>query len=531
VARFDVVVVGAGFAGMYALHSLRERGFSVRVVERAADVGGTWYWNRYPGARCDVPSIYYSYSFSEELQQEWVWSERFAAQPEILAYLNHVADRFDLRRDIAFNTDVLAATYREVTRDWLVEVEDGEPLEATYLITAVGCLSTSSVPAIPGLETFEGPVHHTGQWPHDPIDLAGKRVAVIGTGSSGIQLIPEVAKVAGHLTVFQRTPHFAVPAQNRPLGGDELVEAKSRYSELREICRKASTGTIVFPSTGKKAREVDEPERRQALDARWTYGAGSIVSTFADTLLDADANEVTAEYVRERIRSIVRDPDVAERLTPRDNPIGGKRICLDTNYYDTYNRSNVELVDVRKDPIAEITINGVRTQSESRAYDVLLFATGFDAMSGPLLRLNIKGRGGQALADAWEAGPRTYLGVAVAGFPNMFTVTGPGSPSVLSNMVISIEQHVEWIVEMLENLRAQGKRIAEADAAAQDEWVEHVNQVASRSLMMTANSWYLGANIPGKPRVFMPYLGGVGAYRETCERIAAAGYEGFNLDD
>jgi cyclohexanone monooxygenase len=528
-AHYDVVVVGAGFAGLYALHRLRAQGFSVRVFERGSDVGGTWFWNRYPGARCDVPSVYYSYSFSDELQQEWEWTERFASQPEILAYLNHVADRFDLRRDISFATSVLSATYRDDTQDWLVETDAGERVSAPFFVPAVGCLSTSQIPEIPGLDEFNGTVVHSGLWPHEGVELAGKRVAVIGTGSSGIQIIPNVARLAGSLTVFQRTPHFSVPAQNRPLTPGELDEAKARYSEIRDECRHTPTGTIVYDSTGRPAAEFDADQQRAELETRWDFGSGAIVSTFSDTMIDPAANDVCAEYVRGRIREIVNDPDVARRLSPTSNPIGAKRICLDTDYYATYNRANVELVSLLDDPIETITASGVRTASGEREFDVLIFATGFDAMTGPLLRLNITGSGGRNLQEAWSAGPRTYLGVAINGFPNMFVVTGPGSPSVLSNMVTSIEQHVEWISELLEHLRANGLRRAEADLVAQDQWVEHVNEVASRTLMVRANSWYLGANIPGKPRVFMPYLGGVGNYRVRCEGIAAEGYKGFIL--
>ncbi|WP_131105594.1 flavin-containing monooxygenase [Ornithinimicrobium sufpigmenti] len=525
--EYDAIIVGAGFAGMYQLLRLREDlGLRVRVFERGTGVGGTWYWNRYPGARCDVESLFYSYSFDDQLQQEWQWTERFPTQPEILRYANHVADRFDLRPDMSFETSVESAVYDDDRHRWQVTTDDGQRYEAQFLITAVGCLSASRVPDFEGVEDFTGETYHTGRWPHEGVDLSGKKVAVIGTGSSGIQAIPVIAAQAEQVTVFQRTPNFSVPAQNRPLDPEEQAEVKAHFPALRQQARFSPAGVLVSDPIGATA-DLPEQDRAAELRKRWDEGGATIMSAFTDTAVDETANEVTAEFVRDQIRSIVKDPTTAELLLPRDHPIGTKRICIDTDYYETYNRDNVRLVSIRETPIERITRAGVRVDGTDYDVDVIVFATGFDAMTGPLNQIEIRGRGGQLLREKWAEGPRTYLGVASAGFPNLFMITGPGSPSVLSNMIVSIEQHVDWISDYISAIRRDGLAAVEPEQDAEDTWVEHVNEVASYTLYPKAASWYMGANIPGKPRVFMPYLGGVGAYREHCATVAEQGYPGF----
>ena len=524
----DVVVVGAGFAGLYALYRLRGTGLSARAFEQAEDVGGTWYWNRYPGARCDVESIDYSYSFSEELQQEWSWSERYASQPEILRYLNHVADRFDLRPAITFGTRVVSAVYDEPSARWVIRTDRGHRVTARYAIMAAGCLSVGRIPDFPGLGSFGGQTYHTGRWPRDGVDFSGLRVGVIGTGSSGIQVIPLIAQQAARLTVFQRTAHFTIPARNVPLEPQWLAQFKPQYADYRRRMR-ISRGGLSRDYSERRALEATPAQRRLAYQAKWDFGGAEILGSFADLLTDPRANQTVADFVHGKIREIVRDPEVAERLLPRGYPFGAKRLCADTSYYETYNQEHVTLVDVSATPIEAITPAGIRTSAAEYELDAIVFATGFDAMTGALLAMDIRGRGGQTLRQAWAAGPRTYLGLSVAGFPNLFIVTGPGSPSVLSNVVLSIEQHVEWITDFLAYLRKHDIDWAEPRTQNQDAWVAHVNEVANRTLFPVGNSWYLGANVPGKPRVFMPYIGGVGRYRAICDQVAAAGYAGFDL--
>ena len=524
----DVVVVGAGFAGLYALYRLREQGWSVQGFEAGAGVGGTWYWNRYPGARCDVASVEYSYAFSEELEQEWVWTERYATQPEILRYLDHVADRFDLRRLIRFDTRVLGASFDAAAGGWEVRTSDGELTRARFVVMATGCLSSANLPDIPGRDSFEGELLHTGQWPHHPVDFTGKRVGVVGTGSSGIQAIPVIAEEAAELVVFQRTPNYAVPAHNRPLSADELAAVKARYRDLRERNRRTIVGFggwAVPP--GGSALALSDEERTRVLEERWRDGGLWFLSVFNDVMFNEKSNEVVADFVRGKIRSAVEDPAVADRLSP-DQWIGCKRMCVDSGYFETFNRPNVRLVDLRQTPIEAITPTGIRTAAEEIALDTLVFDTGFDAMTGTLLRMDIRGRDGVSLREAWAEGPKTYLGLAVPGFPNLFLITGPGSPSVLTNMVTSIEHHVEWISDCLRHLRAEGCDTIEAGSEAAEEWVAYVNAVAGVTLYTTCNSWYLGANIPGKPRVFMP-LFGFAPYVDTCAAVAADGYRGFHL--
>jgi cation diffusion facilitator CzcD-associated flavoprotein CzcO len=529
VRKVDAVVVGAGFSGLYMLQRLQELGFTVQVYEAAADVGGTWYWNRYPGCRCDVESMEYSYSFDKELEQEWEWTERYATQPEILGYANHVADRFDLRSHIQFETKVTRAVYDEDAKRWSITTDRGDEVSAQHFVLAVGCLSASKTPELPGLERYQGNWYHTGRWPHEGVDFTGQRVGVIGTGSSGIQSIPLIAEQAAHLTVFQRTPNFSLPAKNAPLDPEFVRERKATYPSHRQEARESGFG-IPNPIPEKSALEVDPDERWESY--RDGFEKGSLVGMllkFNDLLTNKEANDTAAEYVRHRIREIVADPEVAETLSPRDHPIATKRPCLDTNYYATYNRPNVDLVNLRKTPLVEITENGLRTSEQQYEFDSIVFATGFDAMTGALLALDIEGRDGILLREKWAEGPRTYLGVSTASFPNMFIITGPGSPSVLSNMMVSIEQHVEWISACVAHLRDQGADEIEATTDAEDYWVDHVNEVGNTTLYPQANSWYMGANVPGKPRVFMPYIGGVGAYRQICDNVAAKGYEGFTL--
>lgn len=525
----DAVIVGAGLAGLYQLHRLRELGLSTRVIEAGDGVGGTWFWNRYPGARCDVESLSYSYSFSPELEQEWEWSEKYPTQPEILRYVEHVADRFDLRRDVTFSTRVTAATYDEGTHRWTVTTDTGETIDTQFLIMATGCLSVSKEPEVPGAGTFRGSIHHTGHWPHEGVDFTGKRLGVIGTGSSGIQSIPILAAQASDLTVFQRTPNFSMPAGNRPLGTDEVAEMKASYRDWREAQRTSGFGVPV-PAATHSALEVPEAERTALYQAGWDKGSlVGILTAYTDTITDKAANETAAEFVREKIRSIVADPEVAETLSPRSFPFGTKRPCLDSGYYETFNLDHVHLVDLRKTPLMEITETGLRTSEHTYEFDAIVFATGFDAMTGALARIDIRGKGGVSLVEKWGEGPRTYLGLAVAGFPNLFTITGPSSPSVLSNMMVSIEQHVDWITDCIAALRERGIVEIDASTEAEDAWVAHVEEVGDYTLYPTADSWYMGSNVPGKPRVFMAYIGGVGVYRERCDDVAAKGYEGFVL--
>jgi cyclohexanone monooxygenase len=525
---FDAVIVGAGFAGLYMLHRLRGLGLSARAYEAGDGIGGTWYWNRYPGARCDVESMDYSYSFSDELQQEWRWTERYASQPEILRYIEHVADRFDLRRDIQLATRVTSAVFDETTSRWTIHTDRGDHVSAQFCIMATGCLSDAQVPDFKGLETFEGRWYHTGRWPHEGVDFTGQRVGVIGTGSSAIQSIPIIARQAAHLFVFQRTPNFSIPAHNAPLDPDYEQRVKADYAGFRRRARESRIGFVVEWNE-QSALAVSPEERERQYDLRWHRGGLGFNATFADLLTSQDANDTAADFFRAKIRAIVRDPLVAETLCPRSYPVGTKRLCVDTSYYDTFNRDNVTLVDVRKSPIEAITPKGVQTRDATYDLDALVFATGFDAMTGALLNIDIRGRAGQTLQQKWEAGPRSYLGVAIAGFPNLFTITGPGSPSVLSNMIVSIEQHVDWIADCVTYLRRHDRRSIEPSLDAEDAWVQHVNDVGHATLYPRADSWYMGANVPGKPRVFMPYVGGVGLYRQKADEVAALGYEGFVL--
>jgi cation diffusion facilitator CzcD-associated flavoprotein CzcO len=527
---FDALIIGAGFSGLYQLLCLRDRlGLSVLVLETAGDIGGTWYWNRYPGARCDSESHSYWYTFSDELMREWEWSEKYPAPPEILRYLNFVANRFDLKRDIRFNTRVASAHYDEKANLWRLTTEAGDRYTAQYLITAVGCLSTANVPNIPGLDAFKGRWYHTGQWPHEGVDFTGKRVGLIGTGSTGIQAAPVIAETARHLTVFQRTANYSVPARNGPLSPEFKHYIREHADEIREVTRETPNGHP-FRISERRALEVSDEERRAVYEKAWETGGLRFRAAFMDLVTNNAANKTASDFLKAKIREIVKDPVTAERLADIDHPYAAKRPPIDTDYFETFNRDNVALVDVRAAPIEEITPKGIRTRDAEYPLDIIVFATGFDGMTGSLLRMDIRGRNGLTLKKAWEAGPRNYLGLQVAGFPNLFTITGPGSPSVLCNMPVAIEQHVEWITDCISHLRKSGMTRIEPREDAVESWVAKVNEAAEVTVLPQAkHSWYLGANIPGKPRVFMPYAGGMAHYRKICAEVAAKNYEGFTL--
>ena len=522
----DAVVVGAGFSGLYMLHRMRGMGMTVRVLERASGVGGTWYWNRYPGARCDIESLDYQYSFSDELLRDWQWTERYASQPEILAYLEHVADRFDLRRDISFGVSVRSAHYDAQVGAWDLTTEAGEQVRARFCVMATGNLSDPAVSDLPGFDTFGGRWLHTGQWPDEPVELAGRRVAVVGTGSSGIQTVTAIAPVVDHLYVLQRTPNYSMPAHNRPLSGDEREEAVRDFAHRRHICEWSDAGTPLDAPVGR-AVDAKPGDRVARYEEGWQRGGISALSfAFTDMFTDEQANRYAQDFARAKVRETVRDLAVADKLCPSHH-IGTKRTCVDTGYFETFNRYNVELVDVREDPLVAVTPTGLRTRTRALAVDVIVFAIGFDAITGALADIDIRGRDGLRLLDAWADGPRTLLGIQSAGFPNLYMITGPGSPSVLSNMVVSIEQHVDWVVGVIEHLRSIGADTIEPTTEAQDAWMAHIESLAQPTLYSKANSWYVGANIRGKPKVFSLYVAGCGAYRRECDEIAASGYQGF----
>lgn len=520
----DVLVVGAGFAGMYALIQARRRGWSVLGLEAAAGVGGVWFWNRYPGARCDVESLDYSYSFDDDLQQEWVWSERYATQPEIRRYAEHVAERFDLHRDLRFGVRVVRATFDEATALWTVETDGGEVHRARYVLFATGSLSTPNVPPISGLDTFAGRVLLTAEWPED-VDLAGQRVGVVGTGASGIQAIPIIAEVAERLTVFQRTANFSVPVLNRDLPPEQLEEEKRNYAHRRTVSR-ASGGGSMHQAYPKAFEDIDDAERRAAFEAGWATGGVLFSKVFPNQMTDPVVNAAATEFAAEKIRSIVTDPQTAADLVPTDHPIGTKRICTDSGYYETFNRDHVELVNLRREPITEITGWGVKTTTGSYELDVLVLATGFDALTGSLTRIDLRGPRGDVLAESWADGPQTLVGLLVPGFPNLFTLHGPGSPSVFANMVMGAEHQVDWVVELIEHAQGRGHTMIEARGDAAAAWTRHVDDVANGTLFPQANSWYSGANIEGKAPSFMPYLGGFKGYVDRCSEVRDADYAG-----
>ena len=527
----DAFIVGAGFGGMHMLYWLRDKlGFSAQVYEAASDVGGTWYWNRYPGARCDSESIYYMFPdhVSEEILQEWTWSERYARQPEILRYLQFVADKLDLRRDIQFDTRVASAVFDEDSNRWEITTESGDRVVARFFITAVGCLSTPFTPQFKGIESFEGPSFHTAEWPQGDVDFTGKRVAVIGTGATAVQIVPEIAAQTDHLYVFQRTPNHDLPGHNHPLDEDYIREVKATYKDIWKTAREAPFG-FPYPQGTTSALEVTPEERQSAYEASWERG--SLVAfggTFSDIGISKDANDTANEFMRSKIREIVHDPEVADLLMPK-YPFGTKRPPIEHGYYEAFNRDNVNLVDVRRAPIEEITPKGVRTADAEYEVDCIIYATGFDAMTGTLLRMDIHGRGGATLKEKWADGPRTYLGLTTQGFPNMFMITGPQSPSVLTNMVMSIEQHVEWIGGCMDHMREQGHECIEALPEAEEGWMAHHTEVAESTMMLQTDSWWVGANVPGKKRILYPYVAGLPTYRAKCDEVAANNYEGFAL--
>ncbi len=530
VQAVDAIIIGAGFSGLYALHKLRDQlGLSVRVLEKGSGIGGTWFWNRYPGARCDSESYYYCYSFSKEIEQAWEWTERYPEHGEIRKYLEFVADKLNLRPDVQLDTRVTAARYEEAANRWIVDTESGQQFQARYLVTAVGCLSTANVPKIPGLDRFRGRWYHTGNWPHEGVDFSGQRVGQIGTGSTGIQAAPVIAAQAAHLTVFQRTANYSIPARNGPTTRSFIEETRRNYDAIWKQAR-ASTNGHPFTVSDRPALSVSPEERERLFEAAWQRGGLRFRATFGDVLTSREANQTASDFIRAKIRQVVKDPEVAERLTPRDHGFATKRPPIDTEYFETFNRDNVLLVDLKAEPIVEITADGIRTSAREYPLDIIVFATGFDALTGPLLSLNITGRDGYPLREAWAGGPRTYLGLQVPRFPNLFTITGPGSPSVLCNMPIAIEQHVDWITDCIRDMRARGVERIEAEPEAAEQWVAQVNEAANATLLPQASSsWYLVANVPGKPRVFMPYAGGFARYAGICSEVAEQGYRGFWL--
>ena len=527
--RYDVLVVGAGFAGLQTLWQMRRMGRSAIAIERGGDVGGTWYWNRYPGARCDVPSIEYSVPWDPELDQQWDWSEKYSAQPEILDYVRHLAERHDLRRDIRFDTSVTAMTWDDGPGVWHVDTDRGERFEAPVVITAAGCLSTPNLPDIPGIGDFTRPIHHTGRWPHDGVALAGQRVGVIGTGSTGVQASTAIAAEAGQLSVFQRTAQYSLPALNRPLTDAEKDEARRTYPDVRTRQRNSFAGQYVDPPAAMRGLDMERDLRFAEYERRWRAGRQDLVACFADLSTDAEINAEVSEFVREKIRAVVTDPAIAEKLCPTANPLGTRRIIMDTGYFEIFNQDNVSLIDIREDPIERITATGIQlTSGRSIELDMLVIATGYDAVTGPLLDMNIAGRDGERLADTWRDGPRSYLGVMMAGFPNLFTITGPLSPTVHANVIFAIDQHLEWIARCLEWMEANGVAEIEPTRDAEEGWIAEVAAIGNRGLRaQDTNNWYLGGNIPGKPRAFMTYQGGLDRFRAICDAIANDGYHGF----
>jgi cyclohexanone monooxygenase len=525
----DVVVIGAGFAGLYAHFKLREMGLKTSGFEAAPDIGGTWYWNRYPGARCDVESLDYCYSFSPDVLGEWKWSERFATQPELLQYANFVADKYDLRRDYAFDTKVIAANFDEAACQWVVSTDRGAEVRCRYLLSAVGGLSLPKAPEIDGIDQFEGRWVQTSCWPHEQVDVAGKRVAVIGTGSSGIQCIPLLAQEAAHLTVFQRTPNFSVPAHNGQIDPAYEAEVRADYAAHHKRNRYTKGGVPPRINTGVSAMSVSEEERRAKFEQAWGFGTFALQSVFNDTSSNPDSNAAAVAFVHDKIRGSVTDRVVAEKLLPKTFPFGTKRLCLDTDYYATFNRNNVELVDIRETPIERVTKAGIKTTAKEFPFDLIVFATGFDAVTGPLFALNIAGVGGIKLKHVWKDGAQSYLGLMISGFPNLFTVNGPSSPSVLANMLQTIEHHVDWIADCIAYADKNGFVRVDADEETQVAWAHEVASMADKTLYTKANSWYMGANVSGKPRVFLMYIGGLDRYVERCDKIVDGGYTGFNF--
>ena len=526
--KTDAIIVGAGFAGLYMLHTLRENGLKTRLIDAGSDVGGAWYWNRYPGLRCDVESLDYQYQFSEELEAGWNWPERYSEGPVIQKYLAYVADRLDLRRDITLNTRVESASFDEAANAWRVGCDNGETLSATWLVLAVGPLTAVNTPQFEGLDSFKGRILHTARWPHEKVDFSGRKVAVIGTGSSGIQCTPVIAQEAAQLTVFQRTPAYSMPVTNQVMSPDDQAAAHARFPADRDV-RYASAGGMVLSPNPKKVFEVSAEEREAEFERRWIMGGFGFLMSFSDILIDEAANAEAANFVKRKIREKVKDPKTAAALTSQDYPLGAKRPCLDVNYYESFNLPHVKLVDARKNPIERFSEEGIVAGGETYPFDDIVLATGFDAVTGAVLKIRITGRDGVTMQDAWQNGPRTYLGLSVAGFPNMFTLDGAQSPSIIVNTPLAIEQQVRWVASCIEHARQNGYATIDASPEAQSEWVDHVNTVANYTLYPKADSWAIGANIPGKPRVFMFYLAGLGGYGKACDEVTAAGYRGFHM--
>ncbi|MEC8148151.1 MAG: NAD(P)/FAD-dependent oxidoreductase [Pseudomonadota bacterium] len=523
--RYDAIVVGAGFAGLYMTHKFKKQGLTVKTFEAGADVGGTWYWNRYPGARCDVESWEYSFGFSSELEQEWTWSERYSPQPEILKYLQFVAKKFNLRDNISFGTKVVSAHFNENHATWEITTDSNNTFQAKYFVMATGCLSSTNIPKFNGLDKFSGQTFHTGNWPHEPVYFKYKVVGVIGTGSSSIQATPIIAKEAKQLFVFQRTPNWSIPANNEPLTKEKSDEIKSKYQELRQFQLKLPLAAQKAPNR-QSAFDVDDQTRKQTYEKFWDIGGLSFLGAFRDIPTNPEANATAKEFIIEKLKAVVKNEKLLGKLIP-DHHVGCKRPCSDTGYYETFNRENVELIDARDEKISSFTESGILTNAKEYKLDAVVFATGFDAMTGSLDKVEIIGRNGLKLKKKWEEGPKTYLGVGTAGFPNFFIITGPGSPSVLANMVVGIEHHVNWIGECVKHIEKNGFKNVDVLKEAEEDWVTHVNEVASRTLYTTCNNWYLGSNIPGKPRVFMPYIGGFPKYAEKVKTIVESGYKGF----
>ena len=524
----DVLVIGAGFAGLRALYRFRGLGYKVKVLEASEDVGGVWYHNGYPGARCDVESYDYSYSFSPELEQEWRWSERYATQPEILRYINHVAERFDLRRDIQFNTRMTNATYDEASARWVIETEGGETFQAQFLMMCVGQLSTTKSPSYPGLTDYKGEVIHSGKWPKHEVTYEGKRVAIIGTGSSGMQMTPVIAKQAKHLTVFQRTPNYSIPAANAPVTDEEDAQVKAQYRERRDRAWNSATGLGFMPNK-TSALDVTPEEREKAYEAAWNRLGFGFALTYYDILLNKQANDTAADFIRRKISGVVNDPVLRDKLLPKNHAFAARRPSVDSGYFQAFNRDNVELADVRESPIVEFTPEGIRTTAKLHEFDMIIFATGFDVFTGSLFKPDIIGRGGITLKQKWADGPVTHLGVGVSDFPNMFIVVGPGSPSLLSNVMVSTEEQIDWMAAFVEHMKANRQTIFEVQPDAEKEWGHHINERVKETLYLSTDSYYNGAEVKGKPRVFMPYSGGVRGYRRILHKCAAEGYTGFSF--
>ena len=527
---YDAIIVGAGFAGLYQLICLRDQlGLNCLVIETGDDVGGTWYWNRYPGARCDTESHAYSYYFSDELLKEWTWSERYPGHAEIREYINFVAQKFDLKKDILFNQKVTNANFSENENNWSLLTNDGSKFKAKFLITAVGCLSNANIPNIKGLDSFEGQYYHTGNWPKNDVSFVNKKVGQIGTGSTGIQAVPVIAASAKHLTVFQRTANYSIPARNKPLTSDFKEHVKTNYQHYRKFLKRTPNGHP-FDISNRLVSDVNEDQRNDIYEKAWEKGGLQFRATFNDLVTDRDANKTASEFIKDKIRTTVLNKKFASILSDIDHPYAGKRPPIDSNYFETFNRENINLIDLQADPIKHIDHKGIQTNENHFDLDIIVFATGYDAMTGPLLNMNITGKANLKLSDLWKEGPKTFLGLQIPEFPNLFTITGPGSPSVLTNMPMAIEQHVEWIRDCISYMNKKGYSLIETSKKASEDWGDEVNAVANKTLLPTVkHSWYLGANIPGKPQVFMPYAGGLPKYDEICNESKNNNYKGFNL--